>query len=336
MESNQQNLPVEELLPRYCEGLTNASETKMVEEWMSEDKEHEQIVKQILSLNLALDTLQVMKKINTERALYKVKNRIKGKKSGWLVWTQRIAALLSIPLLLYVLLTLFHKQSVVTQMIEVRTNPGMTTSFILPDSTVVFLNSESTLQYPSVFEESREVKLSGEAYFEVKKDVKKRFIVHIPYQSRIEVLGTVFNVEAYDTDNQISATLVEGQIGFIYSKEGIAKKVAMKPNQRMIYTPASNEVKLYATNCTTETSWKDGMIILNNTPMEETLHLLEKRFNVEFIVKNKKFYEYSFTGRFTFQRIERIMEYFRISSQIHWRYVDGENIEEQKQQIELY
>ena len=103
MESNQQNLPVEELLPRYCEGLTNASETKMVEEWMSEDKEHEQIVKQILSLNLALDTLQVMKKINTERALYKVKNRIKGKKSGWLVWTQRIAALLSIPLLLYVL-----------------------------------------------------------------------------------------------------------------------------------------------------------------------------------------------------------------------------------------
>ena len=70
--------------------------------------------------------------------------------------------------------------------------------------------------------------------------------------------------------------------------------------------------------------------------MEETLHLLEKRFNVEFIVKNKKFYEYSFTGRITSQRIERIMEYFRISSQIHWRYVDGENIEEQKQQIELY
>ena len=70
--------------------------------------------------------------------------------------------------------------------------------------------------------------------------------------------------------------------------------------------------------------------------MKETLHMLEKRFNVEFVVTNKKFYDYSFTGRFTSQRIERIMEYFRISSRIHWRYIDDNNIYEKRQRIELY
>lgn len=82
-------------------------------------------------------------------------------------------------------------------MMEVRTNPGMTTSVELPDGTEVVLNSSSSLRYPSRFaDDKREVKLVGEAFFSVAKDEKK-FIVGTLNNSKIVVHGTEFNVEAY-------------------------------------------------------------------------------------------------------------------------------------------
>ena len=76
-------------------------------------------------------------------------------------------------------------------MMEVKTSPGMTTSLTLPDGTIVYLNSESSLSYPSRFNgDFRRVTLSGEAYFEVAKDPEKNFILSTTHQSQIEVLGT--------------------------------------------------------------------------------------------------------------------------------------------------
>lgn len=85
-----------------------------------------------------------------------------------------------------------------------------------------------------------------------------------------------------------------------------------------------------------ETAWKDGKIIFYDTPMDEILRILGKRYNVEFMVSNQRIKEYSFTGTFSTQRLERILEFFKISSRINWRYVDSENISDRKQKIELY
>ena len=73
-----------------------------------------------------------------------------------------------------------------------------------------------------------------------------------------------------------------------------------------------------------------------NTPMDEILRMLSKRFHVEFVVKNEHLDEYAFTGTFTSQRLERIMEYFKISSKIGWRYLDSEDMEDERQKIEIY
>ena len=67
------NKTIEELLPRYCEGLTNAAETKKIEEWLAEDTEHEKIMRDIMSINLATDTIQVLEKIDVEKALEKIR-----------------------------------------------------------------------------------------------------------------------------------------------------------------------------------------------------------------------------------------------------------------------
>ena len=331
---------IEELLPAYCEGLTTAEETRQVEEWMEQDKANCKMVQQIQQLNLATDTLHVMRCVDTDKAFLKVKRKITQKKISRWEWAQRIAALLFLPLLITTLVIGFgnDKQPELVRMLEVRTNPGMTTSIVLPDSTVVCLNSESVLRYPSAFgKNSREVELTGEAFFDVKPDKDKRFVVTTPHQSQIEVYGTSFNVEAYATDNHISTTLVEGQVGFLFkAQNGDGHKILLSPKHKLVYKPESGETQIYETSCKSEIAWKEGEIIFNNTPMNEILAMLSKRFNVEFVIKNKHLEEYSFTSTFTTQRLDRILEFFKLSSKIHWRYLDSDKADDKRQKIEIY
>ncbi len=338
-EDNKYN-DIENLLPRFCEGMTTEEESLLVEEWIKEDEANLKIIDQTHALYLAADTLHVMQSVNTEKALKKVKGKVNRKKiSGW-EWTQRVAAVMSIPLLIGILLMYMSKDEhkEIAQMLEIKTNPGMTTSVVLPDSTIVHLNSESSLRYPSSFNgDSRSVELVGEAFFDVTKDVNKRFIISTLHHSQIEVYGTSFNVEAYAKDNQVSATLVNGKIGFLFEdKAGITKKINLSPNHKLVYTPTTGEANVYETSCESEIAWKEGKIVFNNTSMKDILHMLGKRYNVEFVVKNKNLKEYAFTGSFTTQRLERILEFFKISSKINWRYLDSKEITDEKQRIEIY
>lgn len=329
---------IEEMLPRYYDGRLTREECRQVEAWMAESDARRRIARQVQMLCLAADTVKVGRRVDTKKALNKVRGRMVTGKTPWWEWAQRVAAVLFVPLAVALLVQYMNPVAGPVQMVEVRTNPGMVTSVVLPDSTVVCLNSRSSLSYPSRFEgDTREVALSGEAYFDVAKDKKKKFIVSTAHRAKIEVLGTRFNVEAYGNDAQISTTLVEGKVCFLYeTKSRAGKKVVMRPGQKLVYTPAEGDVQLYATSGLSETAWKDGKIIFRNTPLDEALRMLEKRFNVEFIVSNKRLTGNSFTGTFTEQRLERILEYFKISSKIRWRYLDGADIRDERSKIEIY
>lgn len=329
---------IEEMLPLYYEGRLTREECRQVEAWMEESDAHRHIARQVQMLCLAADTAEMMRKVNTEKALDKVRGRMAVKKTPWWMWAQRVAAVLFVPLAVALLVQYMNPPGGPVQMVEVRTNPGVTTSVVLPDSTVVYLNSRSSLSYPSRFEgDLREVALKGEAYFDVAKDKKKKFIVSTAHHAKIEVLGTHFNVEAYGGDADISTTLVEGKVCFLYeTKSRAGKKVVMQPGQKLVYRPAQGDVQLYATSGLAETAWKDGKIIFRNTPLPEALRMLEKRFNVEFVISSKRLAANSFTGAFTNQRLERILEYFKISSKVRWRYLDSADIRDEKSKIEIY
>lgn len=226
---------IETLLTKYFEGNTTPPENEQIEAWLNADEEHLRIAKQLNTLYLAVDTQHITKKIDTEKALDKVKSRTKVRNLSWWGWTQRIAAILSVPLLIGVLaLYTDRQQPVVTaQMVEIKTNAGMTTSVLLPDSTVVHLNSESSLRYPTFFAgDVRQVELNGEAYFDVTQHPRKRFIVSTPHHSQVEVYGTSFNVEAYGNETPISTTLIEGSVGFIYkNSKGKFQKSMLSPDR---------------------------------------------------------------------------------------------------------
>jgi len=333
MSENNINI-VEELLPRYCDGNVSAEEKEKVEIWIRQSEEHYKIAQQIQLIYLASDTIAIMDQVNTDNALDKVDGRIRRSQLKTLfMWGQRVAAILFIPLLAAYLLEVIIPEKRDIRMLEVRTNPGMTTSLTLPDGTKVNLNSESSLVYPETFDgDLRSVGLEGEAFFEVVKNPEKRFVVTTPHNARVEVLGTSFNMEAFKWDSIVSTTLISGKVAFI-SRSG---QVNMKPGEKLVYNIQADRASIYQTNGEAEISWKNGMIIFRKTPFEEALRMLTKRFNVDFVVSNNKYVKDFYTGSFTNHRLEQILDIFNASSGIKWRYIPSENQLDRKSKVEIY
>lgn len=336
-----QNTHIDEaLLLRYLEGEVTLTERQEVEVWLASSEENRKLAKQVYYLSFATKTVDTLKRTDAQAALKKVRGRMKEKQQRqWWQWTQRAAAFLAIPLLLSTLYLWVNANGQdKVNLIEVRTNPGMITSTTLPDGTNVTLNSNSTIVYPSRFdEESRSVQLDGEAYFEVTKNARQPFMVKTPQKAVIKVYGTQFNVEAYANGKMITATLVEGSIAMTYeNKKSNWAEQEILPGQEVVYTPVQQQIKVDQADVEVATSWKDGKLIFRDTPFREVLKMLSKRFNVDFIVKNPKCFEASFTGVLDKQRLERILEYISVSSSIRFEYAESGDIHQEKQKIEVY
>lgn len=338
---NGQRLHIEQRLFDYFDNKLEESEAEQVKAWMESSEENLQEARRIYALLLALDVQRVNKQIDTEKALMKVRSKgdIGKSRNSKLLWLQRVAAVLFLPLVAYLVWQqgFLQEEKQPAEMIEIRTNPGMITRLTLPDSTLVYLNSSSTLSYPNRFDGPVcSVHLSGEAYFEVTKDPTRRFIVHTPGQSAIEVHGTKFNIEAYPDEPCVTTTLTEGKVEFLYGAENARKHMFLAPGQKLVYHTATGELACQPTSGIPELSWKDGQIIFENTPLEEALRMLGKRFDVDFVLTNPALKSDRFTGTFSAQRLERILRHFEISSHIHWRYIDDRNISQERIKIEIY
>ena len=180
------------------------------------------------------------------------------------------------------------------------------------------------------------MELDGEAYFEVESDPEHPFVVKTPHETQVEVVGTTFNLEAFGSEPKVQATLLTGKISFAYAQGTTTRVVELKPGHKLIYDVEGSKTRVLATNGQAETAWKDGKIIFNATPLPEALRMLEKRFHVRLILKNPSLREEAFTGTFTSQRLERILEVFRLSSGIRWRYIDNPDKTDELLTIEIY
>ncbi|MCD8079705.1 MAG: FecR domain-containing protein [Bacteroides sp.] len=160
-------------------------------------------------------------------------------------------------------------------MLSLEVPTGQRIHVTLPDGTSVWLNSCSKMEYPGIFtEKSREITLDGEAYFEVKHQPGKPFVVHTVYGD-IEVLGTTFNVEAYSQDGSFTTSLLEGSVQVIRDEEILL----LAPNQ----VASLSEGKLTISPLTDLHTyrWKEGLICFDNESFGQILKKLEKYYNIQ-------------------------------------------------------
>lgn len=321
---------VEKLLPGYLSGDLSDSDRSMVDEWRKESPENEKLYLESLKAWDAIPLLREMEQFNSFRALEKVNSRIiKSDTLKWWIYIQRIAAILLLPLLVYsgyfTIKNLSTKKlpAEYVMMQTVTSRQGMVTQFFLSDSTRVWLNSGSELQFPIHFTGNmRQVKLNGEAFFMVTKNKKQPFRVNAK-EIDIDVLGTSFNVVSYDDDTQTEVTLVEGKVSLSTEKGQIKKEYGhLLPGQRAVYKEKSQEVSTEKVTVDKYIAWRDGNLIFRNDPMEDVVKRLNRWFNVEIIFDDPEIKSYIYTATFKSENLDQVLKLLKLSAPINYSIID--------------
>lgn len=194
---------------------------------------------------------------------------------------------------------------------------GETSELILSDQTHVWLNSGAHLSYPSQFNSDlREVKLSGEAYFEVKRNEKSPFHV-ITENLTVNVLGTSFNVEAYTDSKFVNVTLVEGKVS-LENNEGKLLTV-LNPDQNAKFNVRKNSLEIEPVNTCFYTSWREGSMSFKDEKLVDIAAKLERWFNVEIVFEEESVKNYRFSGSVLKNKpIDQVLEILKFTAHIDY------------------
>ena len=150
-------------------------------------------------------------------------------------------------------------------------------NIVLADGTKVFLNAVSSIKYPTQFNgNQRVVELEGEAYFEVAKDRSKPFIVKSGNQA-IEVLGTHFNVHAYDNEAVVKTTLLEGSVAVTHKNQ----KAILKPGQQSNVSDNFNKIAIREVDTEAAIAWKNGRFKFDNADLKTVMRQLERWYGIK-------------------------------------------------------
>ncbi|PHQ29568.1 FecR family protein [Leeuwenhoekiella nanhaiensis] len=172
---------------------------------------------------------------------------------------------------------------------------GKTLKVKLPDQTEVTLNAGSTLEFPSRFEgKTREVKLTGEAFFDVYKNKMQPFVVR-SQNLHVEVLGTRFNIQAYPEDESIKTTLEEGSVK-LFTTEAPDEHMLLSPGELATYSRKLQNLTKEQAHIAQQTAWVRGEMLLDNTPFSVILKKLERHFNVKATNHYAQLEKESFSG----------------------------------------
>lgn len=164
----------------------------------------------------------------------------------------------------------------------------------LTDGTKVWLNSESSLRYPVVFNgQKRIVYLEGEAFFRVAEDPQHPFVV-MAGNSKTEVLGTEFNLRAYPDEAVISATLVKGSVRLSVAEE--QQGLVLSPGEQGNVVKVNGLLSKHLVDIYLYTSWKDGRFVFKSSRMEDLLEVLSRWYDVEIFYQNPAVKDLRFTG----------------------------------------
>lgn len=247
-----------------------------------------------------------------ERSLYKQ------------LWIWRIAAVL---LLIVSLSTFYYQNSHGISQVDIpvaycllESPAGTQSKLILPDSTVVCLNGNSVLKYDAssmTQGQLRSVYLTGEAYFEVTKNLHKPFLVHTE-ELDIKVLGTTFNVNAYPEESDIKVSLVEGKVD-VYSNSKVDNIVTLSPNEQAIFTKKNEQIEVVKIDASQQSAWVTGRLVFINETLQHILEIIAKKYNVQMQIHSRKVFVEYFSGSIDVKLgLDEILSYIDVDDKFQW------------------
>lgn len=326
-EHNQQ---IQSLIDRYLKGKATEEEINQLNSWYYsfEDREVE------LKDHSYEDMVKLKKNMLNEIQL---KTSKKHKKTNFISPIWKVAASIALIIAIGLMAKKYTHQP--TEILEValieKTNPiGRKSTITLPDGSKVKLNSDSKIRYPKGFgKTNREVTLEGEAFFEVKKDAKRPFIVRTGDVSTI-VLGTSFNVNAYAQSDQVEVAVLTGKVevkkAAYYSSD--QESVAyLTPNMKATYERSKRTLTTGSFNIEETIGWRDGILVFKNADQNEIAVKLKRWYGIELITEgDQEIISKRYTGKFDNNSLEYVLKAISYTSNIRFEIENNTVILKQK------
>lgn len=315
-----------DLLFRYCKDLCADVEKKKVEAWLNESEEHRKLLYDLQNALALEDDIKAMEAINVKAAYQRTRKGIKKKRNRQIVARLiKYAAFLTLPLFLSSVILgylYFNESEEKVQYVEFTASVGSVVRYELPDNSVVWLNSGSTLRYPTIFRgEKREVDLQGEAFFDVQTDKEHPFYVNTSSGIRVCVYGTRFNVSAYENEDYVETVLESGHISVFIPISGTSE--VLNPGEGLLFDKKALQFMKSRVDISEKTAWKDGKLIFRNTSLDEMLKKLSQHFNVDIHFNNKSGKNYTFRATFRYESLFQILDYLSKSVPMKWNVEDS-------------
>ena len=324
--------------------LTSEEHTSTVDELTTNySKEKEQI----LLIAKKVDLYFQLKKYPSENAWEKVYRQIQHKSQSKKARFRRlisnplmrIAATVLVASLLSVAgYDIFFRRGASSQMMELSASTQLVKTFTLPDGTLVSLNSDTHLHYPKTFDKNtREVTIEGEAFFEVKPNKNKPFIVHAG-NAQIKVLGTSFNVSAYPDAKLMEVIVKTGKV------QVINQDTLIKQSNKLILNPGDKGTLVLSSNALLKTNnenpnfvaWKTHDLIFRATSLGEVISNLEKVYKVSIHLDDPKLDGLLLTAHFNNYSLDFILKVIEATFQMETQKIDGQYILKAKSELLKY
>jgi len=326
---DNEQLSKEELKKIY-KALNRESDLEATQEWLNEKWEQSDF-NEISPKSSSRILADIKKQIEnrTPRKIRLHQNVFK--------WTSAAAAAILIALIIS--LSFFFdvrlKNDHLVLLQEITAPNGHIEKLTLPDGTKVWLNPGSSIIYKSDFtnQSIRDIRLWGQAYFQVAKDPSKPFILEMG-DIGLKVLGTTFNACNYKEDQTISVALKEGKVSlFEGAYENASQYTELNPGQIAEYTKGHNGFDIQNIDVNRITSWINGVLTFRDESMSTVFRQLERWYNVKILVSDAEINDYLFTATIKTESLTQILKLLEFTSPIEYEVLDNSGYQNYKPTI---
>ena len=218
--------------------------------------------------------------------------------------------------LIYTIRSVHSKAQLAKQFNELETARGEQYQVVLPDGSHVWLNAASSLKYPVAFSGGeRVVELTGEAYFEVAHNKAMPFKVKTLRQ-QVEVLGTHFNVNAYNDEKITATTLLEGSVKVTSAADH--RNTIIKPGQQSV--TGGGEIRVREVDTDEAMAWKNGYFLFNNENLGSIMRKISRWYNVDVLYQNDAAQSMVFSGTVSkYKNVSQVIRILELTNAVHFR-----------------
>jgi ferric-dicitrate binding protein FerR (iron transport regulator) len=317
------------LIVKELKGEATQEESLMINEWMNENHENQQIYHDLWRAYMFTSPDVDLFIPDKEAVWSKIINKISipgPKRESWVIQLTKIAAVALIFFLIGMAVQYFLTKNISPEFLNQYSTmivpEGQKSMIVLSDGSSIWLNSGSTLKYQNSFNSQiREVEIEGEAYFEVKEDKTRMFRVKSG-AAYVEVYGTAFNVKNYKEEKKLEVTVENGNVGVMKDGHRLAD---LTKGKQVIINEETNEIRLNSVAVDVVTAWKNDELIFEGTPFEEVIRYLERWYGVNITIEEKMKKKHNYTFKVKTETLRELLKLLKVITPLQYT-IDGKNV----------